>query len=234
MTSASACPLIPDMPRRLRFASGGLPYHVLNRAVGRARLFKKDGDYATFMQVLRQAQEWQATRILGFCLMPNHWHLVVWPQEDGELSDFMRWLTVTHTQRYHAHYQTAGTGPLYQGRFKSFPIQEDEHLLAVYRYVERNPLRAHLASKGEASPWSSLGQAAPHNVALDPGPVARPRNWSAYVNKPETEPELEALRRSVVRGCPFGTVEWQQQTAKNLGLEATLRSPGRPRKQPPK
>jgi putative transposase len=146
------------MPRRLRCASGGFVYHVLNRAVGRAQIFKKEGDYAAFMKVLRQAQEWQPMRLLSFCLMPNHWHLVVWPQKDGELSEFMRWLTVTHTQRWHAHYQTAGTGPLYQGRFKSFPIQEDEHLLAVCRYVERNALRANLANKAEAWRWCSLGK----------------------------------------------------------------------------
>jgi len=218
------------MPRRLRFASGGFVYHVLNRAVGRAQIFKKAGDYAAFIKVLRQAKEWQAMRLLSFCLMPNHWHLVVWPQEDGDLSEFMRWLTVTHTQRWHAHYQTAGTGPLYQGRFKSFPIQEDEHLLAVCRYVERNALRANLVGKAEEWKWSSLGQVSPHHVMLDPGPIERPRNWTAHVNRPETDKELEALRRAVVRGHPFGAEGWQQQTAKMLGLEATLRPRGRPRK----
>jgi hypothetical protein len=72
-----------------------------------------------------------------WCVMPSHWHLVLWPRGDGDLSEFIRWLTVTHTQRWHAAHQTADAGPLYQGRFKSFPIQEDEHLLAVLRYVER-------------------------------------------------------------------------------------------------
>ena len=81
--------------------------------------------------------------------MPNHWHFVLWPQGDGDLSEFMRWLTVTHTQRWHAAHHTAGTGPLYQGRFKSFPIQADDHLLTVLRYVERNALRANLVERAD-------------------------------------------------------------------------------------
>ncbi|HUG92188.1 MAG TPA: hypothetical protein VML55_15210, partial [Planctomycetaceae bacterium] len=84
--------------------------------------------------------------------MPNHWHLVVWPAGDGDLSEYMRWLTVTHTQRWHAAHHTSGTGALYQGRFKS------EHFLTVCRYVERNALRANLAGSAEAWRWGSLWQ----------------------------------------------------------------------------
>jgi putative transposase len=141
------------MPRRLRHADGGYVYHVLNRAVGRATLFRKAGDYLAFRKILTEAQDWLDVPLLGYCIMPNHWHLVLWPARDGELSEFMRWLTVTHTQRWHAHYRTQGSGPLYQGRFKAFPISEDEHLLRVLRYVERNPLRAGMV--GSAAHWKS-------------------------------------------------------------------------------
>ena len=110
-------------------------------------LFEKDGDYAAFERVLQEAVDRLNPRLLGYCLMPNHWHLVLHPRADGDLSQFMRWLTVTHTQRCHAHRGTAGTGPVYQGRFESFPVQSDEHLLAVLRYVERNPLRANLVQR---------------------------------------------------------------------------------------
>jgi len=103
------------MPRRLRFGDGGFAYHALNRAVGRATLFQKDGDYTAFETVLRQAKDWRPVRLLSYYLMPNHWHLVLWPTQD-DLSEFLRWLTVTHTQRWHAHYHTGGTGPLYQGK----------------------------------------------------------------------------------------------------------------------
>jgi len=135
------------MPRRPRAASGGYVYHVLNRAVGRATLFDKPTDYLAFAKVLRQAQDWLPVRLLAYCVLPNHWHLVLWPAHDGDLSEHLRWLTVTHTQRWHAHRHTAGTGPLYQGRFKSFPVQEDDHLLTVCRYVERNALRAGLLAR---------------------------------------------------------------------------------------
>jgi putative transposase len=155
------------MPRRLRQADGGFVYHVLNRGAGRMTLFEKPGDYQAFEQVMQHAVERTQTRLLCYCLMPNHWHFLVWPREDGELSEAMRWLTVTHSQRWHAHRQTAGTGPVYQGRFKSFPVQSDEHFLTVARYVERNAVRANLVARAEAwrGPeawrWSSLWRRSP-------------------------------------------------------------------------
>src|SRR4051812_23216196 len=109
------------MQRRLRFRDGCFACHTLNRAVRRATLFQKEADYAAFETVLRQANEWRPVRLLSYGLMPDHWHLVLWPTRDGDLSEFLRWLTVTHTQRWHAHYHTGGTGPLYQRWFQSFP-----------------------------------------------------------------------------------------------------------------
>jgi putative transposase len=134
---------------RPRFATGGLAYHVLNRRIGRLALFDKPADYHAFEKILREAHDWMGLRIAAYCLMPNHWHLLLWPRQDGELSEAMRWITVTHTQRWHAHRHTAGTGPVYQGRFKSFPVQTDEHFLTVARYVERNALRANLVQRAE-------------------------------------------------------------------------------------
>jgi putative transposase len=123
------------MPRRLRHAVGGYVYHVLNRAVGRFKLFPKATDFDAFVRVLAEAQDWTRMRLLAYGVLSNHWHLVVWPKKDGELSDFMRWLTVTHTQRWHACHHTQGTWPVYQGRFKAFPVAEDAHLLTLLRYV---------------------------------------------------------------------------------------------------
>ncbi|HLN26134.1 MAG TPA: transposase [Gemmataceae bacterium] len=219
-------------PRRLRCASGGFAYHVLNRAVGRGTLFDKSADYAAFEKVLRQAQDWQPMRLLAYCAMPNHWHLLLWPHADGDLSEFMRWLTVTHTQRWHAHHHTSGTGPLYQGRFKSFPIEADEHLLTVCRYVERNPLRAGLVRQAQAWRWGSLWHRE-HDSGeglLSAGPVPLPEHWVKHVNRVQSQAELEATRRSLQRGCPFGAPAWQERTAKQLGLESTLRPRGRPAK----
>ena len=111
-------------------------------------------------------------RVLAWCVMSTHWHLVLWPREDGDLSEFMRWLTVTHTQRWHAAHRTAGTGPLYQGRFKSFPIQEDDHLLTVLRYVERNPLRANLVEEADA-PYGRPERQDRHRQGHQQGPYDR-------------------------------------------------------------
>lgn len=194
------------------------------------RIFAKQRDFEAFEEIIRAAKERMPMRVLAWCAMSTHWHFVLWPRHDGDLSEFMRWLTVTHTQRWHAAHRTAGTGPLYQGRFKSFPIQEDEHLLTVLRYVERNPLRANLVEEADAWRWSSLWHRT-HGDAenlLDDGPVALPRRWLQHVQKPQTEVELAAMSRSVVRGCPFGEASWQAKTAKRLSLESTLRPRGRP------
>jgi putative transposase len=222
------------MPRTARVAPGGFVYHALNRAVARLPLFQKDSDYEAFERVLAEALAEHPTRLLAYCLMPNHWHFVLWPQEDGELTAFLRWLTHTHTMRWHTHYQTRGTGHLYQGRFKSFPVQENEHLFTVLRYVERNALRASLVRRAERWRWGSLWRRqhpdASPPLPLHPWPMPEASNWVEVVNQPQTEAELQAVRRAVARGCPFGAPGWQEQTARRLGLEFTLRRRGRPRK----
>jgi len=218
------------MPRRHRAATGGLAYHVLNRRAGRMPLFEKPSDYSAFERVLQEAYQRTGIRIASYCLMPNHWHLLLWPREDGELSESLRWITVTHSQRWHAHRQTGGTGPVYQGRFKSFPVQADEHFLTVARYVERNALRAGLVAREEEWQWSSLWRRSQGNPAfLSEWPMERPRQWVAQVNAPQNNVELESLRENANRGRPFGDTAWVVQVARHLGLESTLRPRGRPR-----
>ena len=119
------------MPRRARSIVGGYAYHVLNRANGRLRLLKKDGDFAAFEQLLAEALERVPLRILGYTLVGNHLHFVVWPRQrqDEQVSELFRRFTLTDSQRWHAHHGTSGMGHVYQGRFKSFPIAADEHLL---------------------------------------------------------------------------------------------------------
>ena len=222
------------MPRRPRIAPGGLIYHALNRAVARLPLFQKAGDYAAFVQVMHEAMDCHPTRLLSFCLMPNHWHMVLWPRADGELTGFLRWLTHTHTMRWHAHYHSSGTGHLYQGRFKAFPVETDDYFYTVLRYVERNALRANLADRAEQWPWASLwvrasGDAKTKSL-LHSWPIPMPRNWVQLVNAPQTEAEEKALRRAVNRGTPFGSEAWQERIAGRLGLQYTLRPRGRPKK----
>jgi putative transposase len=225
------------MPRRARSIVGGYAYHVLNRANGRLRLFKKEADFAAFDALIAEAIERIPLRIVGYTLMGNHWHFIVWPKQrqDQQVSEFFRWLTVTHSQRWHAHHGTAGMGHVYQGRFKSFPIAADAHFLAVLRYVERNPLRAGVVRRAEAWRWGSLyrrthGTAEEKALLADP-PVPLGRQWLEHVNRPQSEAELEAVRRSVQRGQPFGGQAWKLKVARQLGLEHTFRPRGRPNKQ---
>jgi putative transposase len=221
------------MPRRPRNAPGGFVYHALNRAVANLTLFEGPADYDAFASVLVQALEKHPTRVLGFCLMPNHWHFVIWPRREGELTDFLRWLTHTHTMRWHVQHHSQGSGHLYQGRFKAFPVAKDEHLYMVLRHVERNPIRAGLVKKAEKWPWSSLAwrQAGDDRAGLlHPWPLPIPEDWLRQVNRAQTRAELEAVGHSLVRGCPFGDPAWQRRIAHRMNLEFTLRPRGRPRK----
>ena len=224
------------MTRAARVAPPGYVYHVLNRAVARLPLFQKEGDYAAFERVMAEASDEHPTRLLAYCLMPNHWHFVIWPERGGELTAFMQWLPHTHTMRWHTHYHTLGSGHLYQGRFKSFPVAEDAHFFTVVRYVERNALRANLVKRAENWRWSSLWRRQHSGtqpvIPLADGPLPLPSDWLALVNRPETEAELTALRQSVNRGAPFGNPDWQEQIARRYNIEYTLRPRGRPKKKP--
>jgi putative transposase len=203
---------------------------VLNRGNGQAEVFHKNDDFAAFLELMAEANERLPLRILGYVLMPNHFHLVLWPRADGDLSRWMQWLLTSHVRRYHRHYH--GSGHVWQGRFKAFPIEQDEHLRTVLRYVERNPRRGKLVRRAETWAWSSLAWRAggKRPGLLSDWPVPCPRTWLASVNAVQTEAELAAVRRSIARGAPFGGERWSQRIAEQLGLEASLRPRGRPRK----
>jgi REP-associated tyrosine transposase len=173
--------------------------------------------------------------IYAMVAMPNHWHFVVRPTTDDQVSEFFRRLTVMHTMRYHAHDKTGGTGHLYQGRFKSFPIQTDDHLLTVMRYVERNPVRANFTELAETWQWGSAyarqKSASECHWLTVPADPPLPRQWRSWVNHPETAAELKALRSCIQRGLPFGDDRWIKSSVVRLSLETTTRPRGRPRKQ---
>ena len=218
------------MPRTARASVGGVCYHVLNRGNGRLRVFRDADDYAAFVDLVGRACERVAMRVLAYGLMPNHFHLVLWPRAAADLGRWMQWLLTSHVRRHHRRRRTSGH--VWQGRFKAFPIQRDGHLVTVLRYVERNPVRAGLVKRAERWPWSS---AAVHTTRSRPewladGPTPLPRPWLRWVNEPLSEGELAAVRRSVVRGTPWGDAAWTAATARRLGLEFTLRPRGRPRK----
>ena len=197
------------------------------------RLFNTDAEYAAFENILEEVLAVQPMRICAYCLMPTHWHLVLWPKNDGDLAAFMQRLTVRHAARWQQHRKQVGYGHVYQGRFKSFPVSTGEHFHQVVRYVERNALRANLVEKAELWRWSSLWRrqfgTADQRRWLAAWPLAVPSQWVRLVNRPETEAMLQTLRRCVNRGQPFGTQSWIDKCVKRLGLESTLRPRGRPR-----
>jgi putative transposase len=203
---------------------------VLNRANDRRALFKKPADYEAFLQLLEQSLSQANIELFGFCLMPNHWHLAVRPKGDRDMARFMSWLTNTHVKRYRAHY-TSGSGHLYQGRYKSFPVQTDEYFLTLMRYIEANAVRPTMVNRVQDWPWSSATiSASLAGKLLSPWPVERPKNWTAVLNRAMDESQVSAIRTSIERDRPFGSIAWVKRTAERMGLQWTIRPRGRPRK----
>lgn len=222
------------MPRQKRADEACVIDHAINRGSARQKNFLKQEDCDAFIRVLAEGLEKYPVELFSFTLMPNHWHLVVRPQQDGQMGRLLRWVTATHSLRYHGHYRTRGEGHIYQSRFKSFPVQDDTHFYVLCRYVERNPLRANLVKHAEDWQYGSLYRwnqsAEPLPKILSPWPIPRLPNWIQRVNEPLGEKELDAIRTCVNRGRPFGDEQWTDEVAEKHGLWFTMRPVGRPRK----
>ena len=221
------------MPRPPRVDVGGCVYHILNRANAGKQIFDSKGDYLQFESILEEAIKKYSMRLLAYCVMPNHWHLVLYPLEDGELRKFMSWLTSTHTIRWHLAKDTVGQGHIYQGRYKSFIVQTDAYLLNLIMYVERNAKRANLVERAEDWRWSSVWRreygSEKQRKYLSEWPIEMPDEYISFLNEAQTEDEEEAIRKSVRKGNPYGDGVWMMKTIKKYGLESTLRKVGRPK-----
>lgn len=203
-------------------------YHLINRGNNRATIFASRSDYAAFVRLMEQAQSRVRLSLLAVCLMPNHFHFVAAQKHADDISHWMHWLLTTFSSRHHGLYGTCGR--LWQGRFKAFPIEQDEHLLTVMRYVERNALRSGLVDRAEDWEWSSLAwRFGANSRLLTCPPMPLSRDWRDRVNSAQTAEELAALRECVNRQRPFGNLSWVQGAACSLGLEFSMRRPGRPR-----
>jgi len=222
------------MPRVERVDVANQIYHVLNRANARVQIFDNNKDYKQFEDILEKAVEKYDMRLLAYCIMPNHWHLVLYPRKDGDLSLFMGWLTNTHTRRWHTEKGTVGQGHLYQGRYKSFLCQEDNHFLTLVRYVERNAKKANLIQKAQSWRWSSVWRrengAPKQKKILSSWPVAKPKDYLRWLNTAQIKKEEDDIERSITKNIPLGSETWTYKVIKKFKLEQTLRGVGRPRK----
>jgi putative transposase len=218
----------------------GLVYHAMNRGNNRDRVFFDDGDFRAWLRALSQTQLRYPFDLFGYALMSNHFHLLLRPQAGQSISRILQSLTVAHTWRYHRRHRSVGH--VWQGRFKSPVIQDDEHLLTVLRYVEADPLRAGMVTDLKDYPWTSyaahgLGQAAallsetPAWSRLGATEPARQASWQRWVHEPLTERELGALRRSVTSERPLGSESWAKRVDQQLGLALAPKPRGRPPKQ---
>jgi putative transposase len=222
------------MPRPQRTDAGNYVYHVLNRANARVQIFDNEKDYKLFLDILEEAKEKFDMRILAYCIMPNHWHLVLYPKNDGDLSKFMGWLTNTHTRRWHTIKRTIGQGHLYQGRYKSFLCQDDAHFLTLVRYVERNAKKANLSRKAEDWKWGSAYIAKHGTVKqkkiISSWPVQKPKDYLSLLNNPQSEIEENLIEKSIKRSSPFGGDSWVKRIINKFNLGSTINSVGRPKK----
>ena len=220
------------MSRIARTSDGDCVYHVLNRANARVSVFDNEQDYQTFEAILEDAVEKFDMRLLSYCIMPNHWHLVLYPKKDGDLIKFMGWLSNTHTRRWHMEKHTIGEGHLYQGRYKSFICQNDNHFITLARYVEQNALKAHLVEKAENWKWSSVWRRESGNSEqkklLSAWPVVCPDDYVSSLNQLQIQPGDEDIEKAIIKSKPYGDENWVAETVKQFGLEQTLKNVGRP------
>ncbi len=218
------------MPRFPRSRLGTVCAHVINRGNSRATVFHTDDDYEDFRRLMVSAQERAPVPLLAWCLMPNHIHLVFQPRADGDLSRWMHWVLTTQTQRHRVRHKT--TGRIWQGRYKSIPVQADRHLVMLMRYVERNPVRAGLAARARDWRWSSFTEriAAPAaGTLLSPSPELLSARWSEFVDEPQTAAEVEAIRSCINHDRPLGEMAWTHGILDRNEFLGTLRSRGRSR-----
>lgn len=222
------------MPRNSRTDVGGEVYHVINRANGRMKIFNNDDDYLLFEKLLEETKELIGMRILAYVLMPNHWHLVLYPHKDGDMGLFMHRLSNAHTRKVHAITQTNGAGHLYQGRYKSFLVDSDSYFLALVKYVERNPVRSKLVERCEDWQWGSsrrrISGTKEEKKLIDAPITPLPHGYKQWINTNENEEALAVIRTSVNKGVPFGGEKWTEQMVIKFHLESTQKNPGRPKR----
>lgn len=209
------------------------PHHVTRRNNLRQRTFFGGDDYSTYIALMAEFRRKAGTRVWAYCLMPNHVHLVMVPSH----ADGLRAALGEAHRRYsrQVNFRKKWRGPLRQERFHSFPMDEP-YLLAAVRYVERNPVAAHLCRRPQGWPWSS---AAAHLHGRDDGLVdvlpmlQRVDDWAAYLADAEDEEIAVHIRKHSRTGRPLGDDRFVRTLESISGRDLRRRRPGpqrRPRK----
>ena len=184
------------MSRPRRFAPPDSVLHLVNRGNDRKQLFGAAREYEDFLNLVADVKERCPMRLLGYCVMPNHWHMVVWPETGQSVSAFCHRLCTTHAVRHRRESGTIGFGHLYQHRYHSFAIESERQYYAVMRYVEANAARSGLVALAEHWRWSSLAErCGPNRGLLAPGPLELPKGWAALVNE-HLPPDVLAQTRA--------------------------------------
>jgi len=150
-----------------------------------------------------EAKERHPVKVLACCLMSNPFHLLLKPARGEVLSRWMQWRMTSHGRRCHRHY--GSSGHVWQGRFKSFRVEQDEHLLTAMRYVEGNPVCAGMVTSARQWQWASHLEnfGLVERTITDEGPIKLPADWAVYVNTPLTGKELSKIKLSIHRLVPF-------------------------------
>ena len=219
------------MPRPRRLLPAGFVYHVINRGNERSRIFASEKDFESFLDMVRETSRRVTMRICAYCLMPTHWHFAMWPTADGAVSAYVHYLSTLHAVHHRRLHGRVGHGHVYQGRFRSFPVEGSLYYCTLVKYVEANPLRAGLVTRAESWRWSSLFDRANGSTIVTPGPLELPGDWIDIVNTPTEDHELESLRVCAHSSRPYGSPHWTSETATAQGLATTFRPRGRPRRE---
>lgn len=220
------------MPRVARMSAGDTIYHCMNRSNGRIKIFNNDKDYQFFEYLLEEGKDLIGMRILSYVVMPNHWHMLLYPVNDGDLGKFLHWVTTSHVRYHRTKTKTIGHGHLYQGTYKSFPVETGRYAETLFWYIERNPLKAGLVDKAEKWKWSSLWRrefgTEKQKKLLSDTVVELPDDYLDTINLYEDKKEIEKIEKSIKKGTPIGSVEWIDEVAVKYNIEHTLRKRGRP------
>lgn len=184
------------MARQPRILPPGCVVHVVNRGNERRRLFERPAEYDDFLCLIERTAARRPIKLLAYALMPNHWHLILWPDLSSDLSKFLHLLTTGHAARFRHLTATAGLGHVYQGRYYSSVVKDDAEYVSTLRYVEANPVRAKLVRRAEQWPWTSLVERLDVPRLIVDGPLALPPGpeWMALVNESSQSTQVEADR----------------------------------------